>query len=73
MKYGKRRKHFSFRSLLSKQRTRQEVIVTFLACLELIRIGQIEVEQETPFGEITMTWNENCTEGIPQEELKQYD
>ena len=73
LKYGKRRKHFSFRSLLSKQRTRQEVIVTFLACLELIRIGQIEVEQDKPFGEITMTWNEDCKEGIPQEELRQYD
>ena len=73
LKFGKRRKTFSFRSLLSKQKTRQEVIVTFLACLELIRIGQIEVSQETPFGEITMTWNEDCKEGIPQEELKQYD
>ena len=73
LKYGKKKKTFSFRSLLSKQKTRQEVIVTFLACLELIRIGQIEVSQDKPFGEITMTWNEDCKEGIPQEELKQYD
>ena len=73
LKYGKRKKTFSFRSLLSKQKTRQEVIVTFLACLELIRIGQIAVEQDKPFGEITMTWNEDCKEGIPQEELRQYD
>ena len=31
------------------------VIVTFLAILELMRIGMVEVEQEATFGEIEIT------------------
>lgn len=38
--------HFSFRGLLGGQSTKMEVIVTFLAVLELIKTGRIRVEQD---------------------------
>ena len=71
--YGERKKKFSFRSLLETSSSRHEVIVTFLACLELIKIGQVLVSQEVTFGDINMTWNEDCENKITLEELKQYD
>lgn len=42
----------SFSRLLSEARTRLEIIVTFLAVLEMIKGGQIDVQQERLFGEI---------------------
>ncbi len=33
-------------------RSRHEIVVTFLAVLELIRLRQVEVRQADPFGEI---------------------
>lgn len=71
--YGKRKKKFFFRSLLETGKTKQQVIVTFLACLELIKVGQLLVEQEMTFGEISLTWNDECENKITLEELKQYD
>ncbi len=38
---------FSFRHLLEEQATRTEVVVTFLAVLELIKMGHIHLTQET--------------------------
>ncbi len=43
---------FSFRELLERQNSRVELIVTFLAILELMRTGTIRAEQKTTFGEI---------------------
>ena len=71
--YGERKKHFSFRNLLETQKTKAGVVVTFLACLELIKIGQILVDQKEIFGEIEMTWNDKCETQITLEEMKQYD
>jgi len=45
----------SFRSLLTYTRHRVEIIVTLLAVLELIKRRQVEIAQERPFGEITIT------------------
>lgn len=73
LRYGKEKKHFSFRTLLEKQHTRADVIVTFLACLELIHVGQIYVTQEEQFGEIDLTWNDECEHELTLEEIEQYD
>ena len=73
MDYGRERKRFSFRNLLESQPTRQEVVVTFLACLELIHVGQISVSQEETDGEIMMTWNEDCERVLSKEDIEQYD
>ena len=47
-------KKFSFRLLLEKQRGKMEIIVTFLAILELIKIGKVTVSQEHTFDDITV-------------------
>lgn len=43
-----------FSALLSQSRSRQEIIVTFLAVLELIKQREIAAEQEETFGEILL-------------------
>lgn len=44
--------HFSFRSLLEAQSRKMEVVVTFLAILELMKMGKIVVSQEYTFDDI---------------------
>lgn len=48
-------KKFGFRELLGRQRSKIQVIVTFLAVLELIKTGKIVTEQENSFDDITIT------------------
>ena len=50
--YLKGHKRFSFRQLLEKQGSRMHVVVTFLAILELMKQGEIQVRQEDTCGEI---------------------
>ena len=47
-----RRPAVSFSSLFHASSPRGEVIVTFLALLELLRLRQVAMRQEAPFGEI---------------------
>ena len=70
---GKQMKRFSFRELLEAQKSRADVVVTFLACLELIKVGQILAEQSENFGDIDFVWNEDCDSEISKEDIKQYD
>ena len=37
--------YFSFRQLLARQRSKMHVIVTFLAVLELMKVGKIQITQ----------------------------
>ena len=50
--YARKRRHFGFRQLLETQADRLEVVVTFLAILELMKVGKIHLTQETTFGEM---------------------
>ncbi|HCT91309.1 MAG TPA: segregation/condensation protein A [Lachnospiraceae bacterium] len=50
--YARKHDHFTFRALLQSQRSRTQVVVTFLAILELMRSGGIRLTQEETFGEI---------------------
>ena len=50
--YVKNHKKFSFRNLLEKQGSKMEVIVTFMAILEMMKQGVISIEQEGTFAEI---------------------
>ncbi len=43
-----------FRDLFPEDATRTEIVVTFLALLELIRLKQVLAQQEEPFGEIQL-------------------
>lgn len=53
--YTEKYPRFSFRELLEKQSSRTQVVVTFLAVLQLMKEGTIKVEQEHSFDEITIT------------------
>lgn len=50
--YARMHKRFSFCQLLEQQTSRMHVVVTFLAVLELMKIGIIRVEQEDACGDI---------------------
>jgi segregation and condensation protein A len=52
-------KHASFRSLLNSTHNRLEIVVTFLALLELIKRHLIEVSQEGIFGDISIDVADN--------------
>lgn len=56
MNYGLENKTFSFRELLTRQSTKMDIIVTFLAVLELMKVGNISIVQEEVFGDITLTY-----------------
>ena len=50
--YCKLHKAFSFRSLLEAQASKMEIVVTFLAILELMKVGKILITQENTFDDI---------------------
>ncbi len=50
--YAKGHRRFLFRDLLEKQGSRIQIVVTFLAVLQLMKEGTIMIEQEHPFDEI---------------------
>lgn len=53
--YAKSHKQFSFRALLEGAKSKTEVIVTFLAILELMKMGEIFIRQEAIFDDIQIT------------------
>lgn len=50
--YAMTHPHFSFRSLLEAQCGKMEIIVTFLAVLELMKMGKITIYQDKIFDDI---------------------
>jgi segregation and condensation protein A len=60
-KYACEHRSFSFRSLLEKQNSKVELVVTFLAVLELMKIGKIHIVQENLFDEIYISVTEQPT------------
>ena len=50
--YAMAHPHFSFRSLLEAQCGKMEIIVTFLAVLELMKMGKITIYQDKIFDDI---------------------
>lgn len=53
--YAKEHKQFGFRELLERQKSKMQVVVTFLAILELMKIGSITIQQEGTFDDIWIT------------------
>ncbi len=70
MGYARKHRHFSFRQMLERQCDRMEVVVTFLAILELMKIGKISLVQEHTFDDMMMEILENEGE---EEELNLED
>lgn len=52
--FGQKQKKFSFRGLLEGQKDKVEVVVTFLAVLELVKTGQLLLRQEHIFDDMYM-------------------
>ena len=50
--YARLHRKFSFRGMLEKQADKTEVVVTFLALLELMKIGKIHLTQEHLFDDM---------------------
>lgn len=49
-------KVFSFRSLLKKQRSKMEIVVTFMVVLEMMKVGKFIVRQDNLFDDIMITY-----------------
>ena len=61
IKYANVNKKFNFRQLLEEQHDKTHVIVTFLAVLELMKVGRLKVTQETNFSDIFIEVVEGAT------------
>ena len=72
-KFCREKGKFTFQELLEGQHTRTDAVVTFLACLELVRIGYISVRQRGTFRKIEFTWNKDSSAELTREDLMQYD
>lgn len=64
---------FSFRELLEQQPDRENTIVSFLAVLELMKIGQISIVQEEIFGDIEIEWNREREFIFDEKDMEQYE
>jgi len=62
-----------FESLFDEQRTRQEVVITFLAILEMVKRRLIKVHQEEPLGDILLTPNGDALERLIPTEVDESD
>ena len=62
--FSRTKKRFSFRELLVLSRDKTEVVVTFLAVLELMKLGRIVLSQEEAFSDIWIERNEASDEDL---------
>jgi segregation and condensation protein A len=62
----------SFRQLIAGVTDRIEVVVRFLAILELFKQGRVDLDQAERFGDITVTWNNN-PDGADLAPIDNYD
>jgi segregation and condensation protein A len=63
----------SFESLFDEQRTRQEVVITFLAILEMVKRRLLKVRQEAPLADIILTPNGDALERLLPSEVDESD
>ncbi len=56
--FAKERKRFEFEELFEEEMTKSELINTFLALLELLKLQSVKVLQSGTFGNIVITANE---------------
>lgn len=52
LNYARQHRRFSFRHMLESASSRMEVVVSFLAVLELMKMGRINLMQEAPFADM---------------------
>lgn len=65
--YARTNRKFSFRKLLDGQKDKVEVVVTFLAVLELMKVGKITISQENLFDDIEIEATESLKEAADED------
>ena len=70
MHYARKHRKFSFRQMLERQADKVEVVVAFLAILELMKIGKIHLTQEHTFDDM---WIETLEQEGEEGELELED
>lgn len=71
--YGALHERFSFREILEKAASKISIIVTFLAVLELIKMGRIQIQQDELFEDIQIIFLPDSPKWSDQEyELTEY-
>ncbi len=72
MDFARQNRKFSFRQMLSGQASKVDVVVTFLAVLELMRMGHIRLTQRELFDDMDIELTESgaAAEQMTGEELK---
>ena len=53
--YAREHGTFSFKKMLEGQQSKMQIVVTFLAILELMKVGKIVIRQESTFADIIIT------------------
>lgn len=54
--YGLANRHFSFRKYIESRKSKMEIIVSFLAILELIKMGRVNIHQDGTFEDIIIDY-----------------
>jgi segregation and condensation protein A len=62
------RTHFNFTEIMREMKEKMQVIVTFIALLELIRARRVRVEVFAQYNDIDIIRNEIADEHVPKEE-----
>ncbi len=73
LSYARKHRFFSFRQMLERQGDRLELVVTFLAILELMKIGKIHLTQEHAFDDMMIEALEAEGEESELEEIQGLD
>ncbi len=63
----------TFEGLFTEQSTRQEIVITFIAILEMVKRRLIKVVQEEPLGPIILTPNGDALEKLAPSEVDESD
>ena len=61
LSYAREHRHFKFSDVLERESDRLEIVVAFLAVLELMKMGRIHLVQEKLFDEIQWMWMKRKT------------
>ena len=70
IKYANLNKKFNFRNLLEEQSDKTHIIVTFLAVLELMKVGRLKINQEKNFSDIYIEVVEGATQFVDFDTLE---
>ena len=75
LEYIREHHRVSFDHLVKKKKNRTEVVVSFLALLELMKMGRVTLRQEQPFGDMEIQESEAAdgTEGLDLAAVEEFD